>query len=57
MAEANDNFEITITRDRDRIKKSANWINYIEVERGDTYYGISKKFTDESSCNGLLSAT
>ena len=45
MAEANDNFEITITRDRDRIKKSANWINYIEVERGDTYYGISKKFS------------
>ena len=42
--EGNDDFEITIGKSGNQIKKSANWINYIEVKKGDTYYNISKQF-------------
>ncbi len=37
-------YEIAINKDVSKIKKSANWVNYIEVKKGDTYYNISKQF-------------
>jgi len=34
--EGNDDFEISVGKGLSQIKKSANWINYIEVKKGDT---------------------
>ena len=42
--EGNDDFEISVGKGLSQIKKSENWINYIEVSKGDTYYSISKRF-------------
>ena len=42
--EGNDDFEISVGKGLSQIKKSANWINYIEVKKGDTYYNISKRY-------------
>ena len=41
--EGDDDFEVTVgTKSVSRVKKSKNWINYIEVIKGDTYYSIAK---------------
>lgn len=42
--EGDDDFEVEVGGGRSvaQIKKSANWINYIEVKKGDTYYSIAK---------------
>lgn len=45
ISESENNFELKTTKSSIIIKKSLNWINYIEVKKGDTYYGISKKFS------------
>ncbi len=42
--EGDDNFEIEVGGNSRRVKKSPNWINYIEVKSGDTYYSLAKTF-------------
>ncbi len=42
--EGDDDFEIVVgNQPAAEVKKSANWINYVEIKKGDTYYSISKK--------------
>lgn len=41
--EGDDEFEISVGGSSSEIKKSGNWINYVEVKKGDTYFSISKK--------------
>lgn len=41
--EGDDDFEVEVgTKTVSRVKQSKNWINYIEVKQGDTYYSIAK---------------
>lgn len=42
--EGDDDFEIEVGAKTSEIMKSANWINYVEVKSGDTYYSLSKKY-------------
>ena len=41
--EGDDDFEIHIGPSVPEVKTSKNWIKYIEVKKGDTYYSIAKK--------------
>lgn len=40
--EGDDTFEVIIGPLNPEVKKSKNWIKYIDVKKGDTYYSISK---------------
>ena len=40
--EGDDDFEVNIGTLAPEVKTSKNWIKYIEVKKGDTYYSISK---------------
>lgn len=42
-ARENSVYESKQNRNYNQVKKSPNWISYIEVKKGDTYYSISKR--------------
>lgn len=42
--EGDDDFEVAVgAQNISLVKKSANWVNYVEVKKGDTYYSIAKR--------------